>query len=202
MVGGWENMKPETKPGPSKMTETVVGLLVPPACREHVLGDLHERYTSPRQYLADATRATSAVILGQIRRTTDLRVLLLEALVLYIAYLAATWVVLSDRFDPMDYLWLELGYVALSIPPTVTLVALTLCDAYRIPGKLSRLQPVNDTCLSTGMAFLVEGFVGYFDRRLRLPIRIMFYAAMAGIPLVSMVRLLLPSRNNRPRGVH
>jgi hypothetical protein len=34
--------------------EALVGLLTPPACRDHVLGDLHERYSSPAQYLVDA----------------------------------------------------------------------------------------------------------------------------------------------------
>ena len=42
------------KPGPPKTFEALVAVLVPPACREEVLGDLHERYGSPRQYGLDA----------------------------------------------------------------------------------------------------------------------------------------------------
>ena len=200
MVGSWENMKPEMKPGPSKLTERVVGFLLPPACRENVLGDLQERYTTPLQYFADAIRATPAVILSQLRRTTDLRVLLLEAFVLYASYLAATWVVIVDPIDPMDFLW-DMGFLALSIPPAVTLVVLKLCDIYRSPVKWSRLQPVKDACLSTGIAFLVEGFISVPPRRLNLPIRMMLLGGMGSLVLVSTVRLLFPSRNNRPRGV-
>jgi hypothetical protein len=40
---------------PPKLIERIVGALVPPACREHVLGDWYERYTSLSQYLWDAT---------------------------------------------------------------------------------------------------------------------------------------------------
>ena len=31
---------------PSKTAEAIVALFLPPACREEVLGDLHERYRS------------------------------------------------------------------------------------------------------------------------------------------------------------
>ena len=65
---------------PPRVMEAVVGFLLPPACREHVLGDLHERYTSPRQYLVDALLAVPLVIASRIRRTTDPDVFLMEAL--------------------------------------------------------------------------------------------------------------------------
>jgi hypothetical protein len=40
--------------GPPKVIEAVVRTLVPPASREHVLGDLRERYVSPGRYVIDA----------------------------------------------------------------------------------------------------------------------------------------------------
>ena len=40
--------------GLSKTAEAIVAVFVPPACREEVLGDLHERYRSPGQYGVDA----------------------------------------------------------------------------------------------------------------------------------------------------
>jgi hypothetical protein len=43
-------------PGPSKTAEAIVAVFVPPACREEVLGDLHERYSSAGQYGLDALR--------------------------------------------------------------------------------------------------------------------------------------------------
>src|SRR5262245_31327768 len=54
---------------PSPIAEAIVGRLLPPSCREVVLGDLHERYVSDRQYALDAIRTIPFVIWGQIRRT-------------------------------------------------------------------------------------------------------------------------------------
>jgi len=39
---------------PHALAEAAVRALVPPASREHVLGDLQERFTSTRQYVFDA----------------------------------------------------------------------------------------------------------------------------------------------------
>lgn len=58
-------------PAVPRSLERGIGWLVPPASREHVLGDLAELYRSPGQYLWDALSVLPGVILGQIRRTTD-----------------------------------------------------------------------------------------------------------------------------------
>ena len=78
-------------PGPSRFAEAVVGLLLPPACREHVLGDLHERYQSPQQYWPEAIRTVPLVILSRIRRTTDIVVLLMEICTTYMSFFVAAW---------------------------------------------------------------------------------------------------------------
>ena len=78
-------------PGPPKALERFVGLLLPPACREEVLGDLCEKYETPRQYVATAARVVPSIILSRIRRTTDLQLLVIEASVLYGSYLASAW---------------------------------------------------------------------------------------------------------------
>ena len=57
--------------GPSKTAEAIVAVFVPPACREEVLGDLHERYRFPLQYGLDALRTVPLVIISKIRRTAD-----------------------------------------------------------------------------------------------------------------------------------
>jgi hypothetical protein len=41
----------EARPHP--LAERLVARLLPPACHEHVVGDLHERYVSAGQYLRD-----------------------------------------------------------------------------------------------------------------------------------------------------
>jgi hypothetical protein len=64
---------------PPKLIEAIVERLVPPACREHVLGDLSERYESPGQYMMDAVRTIPLVIASQVRRTSKIGVVVAEA---------------------------------------------------------------------------------------------------------------------------
>jgi hypothetical protein len=71
--------------GPSKTTVAVVAFLIPPACREEVLGDLHERFQSPSQYVADALFTITLIILSRIRRTADVEILLLQSFALYMS---------------------------------------------------------------------------------------------------------------------
>jgi hypothetical protein len=65
-------MEPEPKleTGPPALIEAIVQLLTPPACREHVLGDLQERYRGPGQYIADVVRSVPFLVASRIRRTT------------------------------------------------------------------------------------------------------------------------------------
>src|SRR5262245_27951784 len=84
--GGQEN-----RSGPSRAAEGMVAILVPPACREEVLGDLHERYRSPGQYCCEALCTVPFVILSRIRRTTDPPVLLMQALGLSVCFLGSAW---------------------------------------------------------------------------------------------------------------
>ena len=79
------------EPAPPKTTEAIVAWLVPPACREHVVGDLHERYTSRGQYIAEAVCTIPLVVASRIRRTTDPQVLLMEAFALYLSFLGVAW---------------------------------------------------------------------------------------------------------------
>ena len=139
------------KPAPPKVIEAVVGLLIPPACREHMLGDLHERYTSLQQYIADAVSAVPCVILSRIRRTTTPQVLLMEAFALYASFLAATW-----QFDGMPFLYEQRGFLRLAIPTVVALVGLMLGDAYASPGKRSPLKPILEAALGVAFAFLSQ----------------------------------------------
>jgi hypothetical protein len=67
---------------PPALIETIVGSLIPPACREYVLGDLCERYTSPAGYMIEAIRTIPLVIAGRVRRTCDALLVLGEAQIL------------------------------------------------------------------------------------------------------------------------
>jgi hypothetical protein len=74
---------------PPPIIEAVVGLLLPPACREHVLGDSCERFTSPRRYLLDAARTVPLVVWSQVRRTSTITLVVAEFAVVYLSFLSA-----------------------------------------------------------------------------------------------------------------
>ena len=61
---------------PPEIVEDAVGWLLPPACREEVLGDLCEQYVNVARYALNMLTVAPRVILSQIRRNTDARVFL------------------------------------------------------------------------------------------------------------------------------
>ena len=101
---------------PPEMISKLVYALVPPANREHVLGDLNERNASTGQYLLEALRALPFLILSRLRRTTHPLGLLLVGSFLY---WAGVW---GNQ---------QSSWVAALIPTLLTLVVLALRDVYR-----------------------------------------------------------------------
>lgn len=99
-----------------KMIEKLVRVLTPPADREHVLGDLSERYVSPRQYLFDALRTLPYLIGSRARRTTHPLGLVLIGLFLWFATFY------GNR---------QASWLGATIPTVITLALLTLRDVYR-----------------------------------------------------------------------
>jgi uncharacterized membrane protein YhaH (DUF805 family) len=176
--------------GPSRKLELFVGLLIPPACREEVLGDLCERYRSPGQYTADGVRVASLVTLSRIRRTTDAQVLLMEAMMLYLSFLSAAWFL--DR-RVLDDQW---GLLRLAVPPVVAVVVLRLHDAWALPQKQSALRSVLAVVAGAGVACLCQ--IG------SLPAGVNLLGGGLSLLLVSAVRVLflpgtdLPQRAGAP----
>jgi len=111
--------RPTMETRPPVLIETVVRLLVPPAAREHVLGDLSERYASPRQYVSDAIRTIPFVVASQIRRTTNPALLLIPAFLFMMAF---------GSGPGEDFGWMRGG-----LPAMAALIGLVLRDAYRLP---------------------------------------------------------------------
>lgn len=111
--------RPTMKTRPPALIESAVRLLVPPAAREHVLGDLSERYSSPRQYVVDALRTIPFVVASQIRRTTNLALLLIPAFLFMVSFGAGH----------AEHFWIRGG-----IPTIAALIGLVLRDAYRVPN--------------------------------------------------------------------
>lgn len=139
--------------------EAPIGLLIPPACRDEVLGDLYQRYAGPRQYLLDALHTVPLVIASRVRRTTDPAVLLIEALALYLSFLLGAWYI--DR----ALLAAQWGLWRLAIPAAAALLAMVLRDAYATPGIRSRWEAVLRPAVLAGPP-VVDRAVG---RRLEYP---------------------------------
>jgi hypothetical protein len=112
----------EARPHP--LVEAFVGRLLPPACREHVLGDLHERYVSASQYVHDAVRTIPFVIWGQIRRTSSAPLVTAEVGVVYVAFLSAL-----GMFDP-SALSISSAPLRAGIPAFAALAVVVLRDAW------------------------------------------------------------------------
>ena len=112
---------------PPRLMESIAAALIPPACREHVLGDLHERYRSPWRYLLDCLSTIPAVVVSRVRRTLDMRRFLTDAVALYASFLAFQW----QSGEPVE---------VTSIAILAGMAALALHDAYAMrdaPGRRS-----------------------------------------------------------------
>jgi len=181
-------------PGPPHFLEILVGLFIPPACREEVLGDLHERYTGLAHYVADALSTVPLVILSRIRRTTDFQVLLMEAFAVYLSFWGAA------RFDDAAFLNARLGLLRLAIPTATALLALMLEDAYAIPGRRGPLKAVRGPVFGIGMALLSQAILSVGNPELPLPRWILWCGAGTGLLLVGAVRMLFPPLADRPQG--
>jgi hypothetical protein len=176
--------------------ESVMRLLLPPACREHVLGDLHERNASARQYVAEALSVIAPVIVSTIRRTTDFNVLTMEALAIYASYSTAAWYLRQRVF-----LYEDLGFARLAIPTTLAVVGLLLSNAYSDLAKQSPAKAVMQSGGSLALAFL--GQAALFDtvRGLAVPFPVMAFGSCAAFVLVSTLRMMFPPMEKRPKFV-
>lgn len=177
------------RPAPPKAAEFVLAILIPPACREEVLGDLHERYTSLAQYLADALRTAPLVIASRIIRTLDAQLSFMQACVLYLSFLAAA------RFLDSPFLYTEDGLVRLAIPAVAALVALTLWDAYAKPGSPPR--PVLSAALALACAFVFQAVLTATHLDSALPRWIMLFGAAMSLVLVSTLRIMFSAGPDR-----
>lgn len=161
-------------PGPSRIAEFLVALIVPPARREEILGDLHERYTSPLHYFFDTLRITPFVIFSQIRRTSDAQTVLLEATTIYASYLGGA-LLANSHTDP----------AILAVAAAISLIAMHLADLYWKPYSLA------------------IGFLAAFASMNRwLPWNVLLMGSALGFIFCSGVRLLFAPAPGQLRGIH
>lgn len=181
---------------PPRIAEAIVALLLPPACREEVLGDLHERFKSPAQYVADGVSTVPFVIVSRIRRTADPQVLLIQAFVLYLSFIGAAW------FSDPTLLAQRGGLIRLAIPVVFTIAGLILDDAYAKPGQRSAKSLARGPVLGQLLALLSQEALWMDKSDWALPRWIAIYGCAIGLLLSSGIRMVFPPIGSQLLGIH
>ena len=182
--------------GPSTLAETIVALFVPPAHREEVLGDLHERFKSPSQYARDALSTIPLVIVSRMRRTADPQILLIQAFALYASFL--TGASLDDR----AILHQPLGLMRLAIPAAMVLLGLILDDVYAHPGRRSPLKLAQGPVIGLGIALASQAMLQIARPDLALSRFAVLYGCAMSLLLSSAVRIFFPPVTEQLQGVN
>jgi len=150
--------------GPSKTIESIVARLIPPARREEVLGDLHERYRGTMAYVLDALRTVPHVVSSQMRRATDWRLLIFEAFTLYVSFLTA-----PAQVGGVSLLFKAETLLPCAIPTIVALIALRFVDAYSPTDRRTRIVQVAQVALAVAIGMCAEELVRIEDASMALP---------------------------------
>jgi hypothetical protein len=143
---------------PPPILERIVRWLVPPASREHVLGDLSERYRSPLGYLADALLVIPFVIGSQLRRSCNFAVL---GVIAFTGYGVFT--------GPGTSPW----FVA-AIPTVVFIATLALRDAYRTNSHSAAREAAIDVGLGAFFVLIWQGIASFIATDLLLARPVLF----------------------------
>jgi hypothetical protein len=168
--------------GPSKVAETIAGYLMPPACREEILGDMRERYQSGWGYFIEAVQVIPFAIYSRICRTTDAVVALMEVAAMYTAFLAVTqWV------DP-TVISANGGLARLAIPPLVVLAMIMVADAYSTPERPWPLKPLFAPVLGFSAAYVEQTIYHEWS----LPLSVFLLGSGTALLFVSALRLTFP----------
>ena len=126
------------KATPPQFLGSVARWLLPPVCREHVLGDLQERYRSPLGYLADAAGAVPAAMIGQILTVTPLPFILIEAILVYASFFAAA--IHSREMGPP---WMHATSSQLAAATGLVMIESLWCDSREQPPAGRALRAVS-----------------------------------------------------------
>lgn len=125
--------------GPPEVAERIVRWLLPPASREHVLGDLHERYESPRRFVLEGLKTLPFVIASRLRRTVNPG---LSAFLALYFWFGVFW-------GPQQTHW----FVA-AIPALASVASLALRDVYRVPTALTAYRSAAGDVIVAALAVL------------------------------------------------
>jgi hypothetical protein len=167
--------------------EKLIGIFIPSACREEVLGDLREKNDGVQLFIYDALRTIPMVIVSRIRRTTDSVVLLMEAFCCYVSFLAVALVAQPAMIASRE------GLLRLAIPGAIALFVLVIADAYANPRKKSVLRPVLAVALAFACVFLVHVI------RPLLPGLMLAVGSGMSLMMLLALRMLFPPLADRPQ---
>jgi hypothetical protein len=173
--------RPTLETRPPVLIDAVVRMLIPPPCREHVVGDLWERYRSPLGYVLDAARTVPFVIVSQIRRTSRPGLVVLNAFVFFVAFGAASG-----------------GLRRASVPVVAAVLGLVLRDAYKSTVSLSVGQVARDVAVGVVCVGISQLLLTLTWPYLLLPPRGVL-AAVASFGMAFLLRLQNPGLGNQPR---
>jgi hypothetical protein len=177
----------------SNWPEVIATILIPPACREEVLGDLYERNATPGQYVRDALRTVPLVIAGRIRRTSDPGLLAMHAIVLYLCFFGAA------LFEVPPLLYERWGLWRLAIPCAAWLLVLLLENAYADLSHASAVRLLRGPIFSLAGAGVSQAALWASGSSLTLPFSIVLLGGLLALLLTYVIRLLFqpPSKSQR-----
>jgi hypothetical protein len=175
--------------------EKLIAPLIPRACREEVLGDLHERNATSLHYVLDALRTLPFVIASRIHRTSNGNAVSLCAVVLYFSFFAAAW------FSARQLVYEDWGLWRLAIPCVAGLLALALDDAYSDPSRTGFLRRVRGPFIAIAAALVSQGVLWIARSALALPLTILPRGAASGLVWILIVRFSFqpPSQSRQGR---
>jgi len=166
--------RPTLETRPPVLIDAIVRTLIPPACREHVVGDLWERYRSPWRFVLDAAATLPFVIASRIRRTSTLSAVFIQVFALSVAFAAASR-----------------GGVRAVAPVLGAMIALVLRDAYKMCISISAKQVAVDMLVGAGGVLVSQAILALALPQVAIPLR--GYAGFAGFGLIYLLRLQSPT---------
>lgn len=173
--------------------EGLIAPLIPSACREEVLGDLHECNATGGRYLQDAIRTVPLVIASRIRRTSDLRQLSMYAVVLYFSFFTAAWLVARELIYEAAGPW------RLAIPCAAALLVMVLNDAYADPSRTRFSRLLRGPMLAVAAALVSQVALWAAGSGLVLPGELVLRGAASGLVWTLIIRFSFqpPSQSRR-----
>jgi len=182
-----EQKGPKVETRPPAVIDWFVRVLIPPAVREAVVGDLWERYRSPLQYASEAMKVLPYVVASQIRRSTNLPLLATQAVLLF-GCLGGFVAKEGPRASAID----APTWQGAALAATAALIGLVLRDAYRKTERWSARRGVFDIVTVVSCVLLSQALIAVAASPdwLLSPTRALLFAISA-LPGLFVLRLVL-----------